>query len=323
MNPSKMLWTWQEVLDSKIEEPPALIPRLLYEMDNMIVLGDAKIGKSLFTMQLALSLSKGDYFLDSMKVTRPCKVAYVQAEGKMFETIPRGKKMSKEVGHDAMNIRWLYLPRLPMNRPNSAQVFIEMLGDFKPDVIIFDPLYKLAGGASLTQDDTANAITDNLDVIKVYYSCAIIINHHQHRPQIDKKSGQILNMKGDQSIFGSFVWRAWPDNVILFEPVPKRPIEDMVRNITCDTQRSAMVTREMCIILTHPDPLYWQLVEDMTATDHMILQLIIKNKVMKWQEMAEITGLAKSTIHKCLRNLRMQKKIKQLADAGTYGVYLD
>ena len=97
----------------------------------------------------------------------------------------------------------------------------------------------------------------------------------------------------------------------------------MVRNITCDTQRAALVTREMCIVLIHPDPLYWELLEDVTATDHMILQLIKKNKVMSWEEIGEVTGLAKSTVHKSLRNLRKNKKIKQLEEKGVYGLYLE
>jgi len=320
MDSKKSIWSWREILESKIEEPPALIKGFLYEMDNLIILGDAKTGKSLFTMQLALSLSSGESFLDSLNVTKPCKVIYVQAEGKMFETIPRGKKMCKEVPYNADNIKWIYLPTFPMDRPDSVNIFLKKAGDFKPDVIIFDPLYKLASSGSLTQDDVANAITNNLDILKVHFSAAIVLNHHQHRPQREKTTGTVVNMSGDQSIFGSFVWRAWPDNIILFESVPKHK---HMKRISCDTQRSASVIPEMCVVLIQPDPLYWELLEDMTATDHMILQLIKKHKVMSWEEIAETTGLAKSTVHKCLRNLRKQKKIKALEEPGVYGVVLE
>ena len=127
-------------------------------------------------------------------------------------------------------------------------------------------------------------------------------------------------MDGDQSIFGSFVWRAWPDNIILFEPVPKQPF---VRKVTCDTQRSATITKEMCVILTQPDPLYWELLEDLKATDHMALQLLKKNLTMTVDDLINITGLSESSIRKSLRNLKKSGKIKQLDEPGTFGVILE
>jgi len=170
----KKLYSLDEILDSDIEEPPALIPNLLYEMDNVIILGDAKIGKSLFTMQLSLSLTAGDTFLDTLDVVKPCKVLYVQAEGKMYETYSRTKKMVKEVPYKRGNMLWAYLPLIPMDQPTSAASFIQLAGEFKPDVIIFDPLYKLASSGSLIQDDVANRIITNLDQIKYHFDATII-----------------------------------------------------------------------------------------------------------------------------------------------------
>ena len=113
----KTVYTLDELIDSTIEETPVLIAGLLYEQDNLIVLGDAKIGKSLLSMQMAFSLTAGEHFLDNFPVKRPCKVAYIQAEGKMFETFSRTKKMTKEVPHKRGNLIWVYLPMVPMDRP--------------------------------------------------------------------------------------------------------------------------------------------------------------------------------------------------------------
>jgi len=313
--PKKKFYTLSELLDSKITEPPSLVPTLLYEQDNVIILGDAKIGKSLFSMQLALSLTAGEYFLDTLKVTKPCKVLYVQAEGKMFETYPRTKRMAKEVPYKRGNLLWGYLPLIPMDKPDSAKQFIQLLGDFRPDVIFFDPLYKLASTGSLVQDDVAIRIINSLDQIKYHYDATIIINHHEHRVK-RKETGEIID-EGDNSIFGSFVWRAWPDSVLLLQKVRKQV---GVLKLSCDTQRSASVVKELRLVLEQPDPLYFEILEDIGSTEHMLVKLIEKQHPIHWTKLVDITGLAKSTIHKALRRLRRAKKIKQLDEPGLYEV---
>jgi len=309
---SKRGWTGDELLNSKFKEPPALIPGFIWKGDNIIILGDAKAGKSLFTLQLNNNLTSGTKFLDQFPVTEICNVLSVQAEGKMFDTIARYKRMSLEIPGNPSNLRWLYLPHVPMDRETSALDFIhivkEEFGDWIPQVIIFDPLYMLRSKGSLANDEVAGDITANLNKIKEYYNgVTIIINHHEHRKKLNTDKWSYFD-EGDNSIFGSFIWRAWPDHIIHFIKE-----NDKNRKVTCNTQRTGSVIKDLKLYFNEPDPLFFEIQEDTTQSEHIIHKLIEKQGQVTIKNIVELLPLdySESTIYKSLRRLCLRKVIRR------------
>jgi len=312
---TKKGYTGQEMLNAEFTDPPSLIPGWLWEGDNVIILGAPKASKSILTMQMGNALTKGDNWLEEYDVIKPCNVLYIQAEGKMSETISRYKKMIKVVNHDPKRLRWLYLPHLPMDKEKSAEGLIGLImkefGTWTPNVIIFDPLYMLATG-SLKDDDVAGSIVQNINKVKLHYEATVIINHHEHRSKFDKDHKVVH--EGDNSIFGSFVWQAWPDQIIRITYDSKK-----TRTIRCNTQRSGEVVRNCKLYFNEPNPLFFEINEDTTESQHLVFKIIEKKKIITVEDIKDIIDLSDSTIYKCLRGLIDDKKIKKL-DRGEYGL---
>ena len=302
-------YTLKEIMENEIEETPPHIPGILWKQDNVVILGDAKIGKSLLSLQLALSLTSGERFLDQYEVLQPNKVLYVQAEGKMYETFSRVKKMIKEVPFQKDNLIWLYLPAIPMDREDSCQQLLKEIGDFKPNIIFFDPLYMMATTGSLKDDDVAIKIVSNLNQIKNHFEATIILNHHQHRTKRDMKGATIE--EGDDSIFGSFVWRAWPDHVMQFQKGKGGKFD---RKLTCDTQRSGNVVEEMKLQLTQPDPLFFEVTssEESSSLGNEIVKLIENTtEGLKLDELnLKFKSSSEGSIRRALRKLRLGNRIR-------------
>lgn len=291
-----------DILNSEFHDPPCIIDQLVWEQDNIILLGAAKSSKSILLQQLGFSASSGEPFLDQYKVHKKCKVAMFQAEGKMPETISRCQKMAKEIPIIAENFLWFHVPGIAMNKPETPGKIIELLGDFKPDIMMFDPLYKMKSGGSLKDDDVAGDITQNMDILKDKYECTMIIAHHEHRIKIDTGSGKIIE-EGDNAIFGSFVWQAWPDHILLLKKNTR--VNEKARTLSCATQRSANVIEKLELQLIEPDPLLFEIREDTGIPQKKIMQYLAKNfvKALHYDAIAKGTDLAIPTVLKSLRTL--------------------
>lgn len=308
-------WSGEELLSSNFPEPFCLIDNLIWEGDNIIVLGDAKTGKSLFSLQLLCSLTSGEPLFDTYKVQKVCNILYVQAEGKISESGSRYKRMTRDIRSEPTRVRWLHVPHIPMDREESAKDFVKLVNEefpgFIPHIIFFDPLYMMASTGSLKDDDVATRITANLNHVKDIYSCTLIINHHEHRPKTDPKNFTTLE-EGDNSIFGSFVWRAWPDHILRWKKTNKHG-----RILSCNTQRSGSVVEDIRLFFNEPDPLFFEIQEDTTQSEHVIYRYLVKTKSGGVQDFRELTGLADSTIYKALRKLTKQGKIFK-CEKGVY-----
>jgi RecA-family ATPase len=313
---SKRGYTGEELLSAEFKDPPVLIDGMLWEQDAIIVLGDAKTGKSLFSLQIACSLTSGHKFLDEYYVRKPCNVLYLQAEGKIAESASRYRKMSHEIISEPKKLRWLYLPSVPMDREGSARQLLDVIkqefGDFKPDVIIFDPLYKLATTGSLSADEVAGRITTNLDVLKHHLEAAIIVDHHEHCRKTNPKTGEPI-AEGDRSIFGSFIWRGWPDHILHF-----RATSEKGRSLSCKTQRSGAVIRNLPLYFQEPDPLYFEIAENASETQHLIHMMLKSKKKVAISELITTLGKGESTIYRVLRRLCLDGKAQKSREPGIW-----
>jgi len=312
-------WTGEEMLNSELEEPPVLMESLVWKGDNIILLGDAKTGKSLLALQMMCALTSGKPFLDQYKIAETGNVLMIQAEGKMYESTVRYKRMAEEVKSDPKCLRWLYLPSIPMDRDESAKDMIELIGKefgtWKPSVFFIDPLYTLASKGSLRDDEVAIKITTNLNKIREHYEATIILNHHEHRTKRTDKGEKIH--EGDNSIFGSFVWRAWPDHIIRFVRDTKT-----TRKLSCHTQRSGNVVEDLRLFFNQPKPLYFEILEDTTQAEHLIYKVIEKAGTVHVGEIPKLLPIdySESTIFKSLRKLVKNKRLKKLDERGSYGI---
>jgi len=291
-------YTLKELLEAKVCDSPAIVEGWLWEQDNAMFLGPAKVGKSLWCMELAFNISSGTSFLGFYNVPKPRNVLYLQGEGKISSTINRTQRMNKKISCDPNKVIWFYAPSFPMDRPDSAQVLIDELGDFRPEVIFYDPLYKLVSTGSLSQDDVSNRVTQTLDTLKMHYNCANVIAHHEHK--IRRTSEGKIIFEGDDAIFGSFIWKAWPDNVLLIQHIDRKK---KIRRVSCNTQREGDMEAEIVIQLNE-NPLHHTIIDgDTNTTDLAIITYLSKYKEGSIVAIQKFTDIARSTVANGLKRL--------------------
>jgi hypothetical protein len=249
-------YTAEELLNAELQGSNPLIEQFLYERDNILLVGKEKANKSTLALQMCCSLSSAEPLFGEYDVPRPINCVYIQAEGKLASTQSNLRQMTRVIPIDKTKILFLYYPSIPINRPEGIhQIFKDIDSWQRPEVIVIDPLYQSVAGDISSQPDSS-AMTANLRHLSEKYECSIILVHHAHRPRKDKE-GSIID-EGDDSIFGSFVWKAFPDSVWLIEKVQGHKAH---RRYSCSTQRMGNVVESVDLNLVEPSPFYLQIRE--------------------------------------------------------------
>ena len=249
-------YTAEELLTTKFSGSNPLIDRFLYERDNVLLVGKEKANKSTLAMQICCHLTSAEPLFGEYEIPRAIDCAYIQAEGKLASTQSNLKNMTRVIPIDTSKLMFLYYPSIPINRSEGLKQILSDLDSWRrPELIVVDPLYQTIAGDISSQPDSTN-MTANLRGLSEHFNCAIMLVHHAHRPHKDK-DGSIID-EGDDSVFGSFVWKAFPDTVMLLEKVKGYK---NYRRYSCMTQRMGNVVEELDLLLVEPEPLYLQIRE--------------------------------------------------------------
>ena len=247
-------YTAEELLKAELSGSKPLIEGLLFERDNILLVGKEKSNKSTLALQMCCSLTSAEPLFGEYEVPSAVDCVYIQAEGKLASTQSNLRNMTKVIPIDAPKLLFLYYPAIPINRRDGfGQIVSDIDSWRRPDLIIIDPLYQALAGDLSSQPDSS-AMTGNLRELSERYKSAIMLVHHAHRPRKDKE-GDIID-EGDESVFGSFVWKAFPDTVWLIEKVKGHKNH---RHFSCGTQRMGNVVEDIDLLLVEPEPFYLQI----------------------------------------------------------------
>ena len=303
-------YSGEEFFSQVFPKRPFLIEGILKEKDSVIVVGPPKTGKSIFLFQLICSLTSQHPFLDKFSVSRPCHVSYVQLEGEIEDYQDRLLRMSHAIEINPALLHYKYSGPMNLLDEEKAKSFCQEIKQYSPklDVLVIDPLYFALRG-SLSDDDLVRRFTGNLRIIKDYFGCAIILVHHTHKVKIDPITGFMLD-EGDDALFGSVFWKAWPDHILLLGYNQKTG----VRSLTCGTQRSGSILTSTSMRLVQPDPLYFEATEMPTGSALKpieILDFLKRSGPSTYSEILTGMNLAKSTFFYSIKPLIMQKLVKK------------
>lgn len=270
------IYTGVELINTPTEEEKYLIANVLWERDHIFLLGKEKTGKSILALQMACCLTSAYPFLSKFEIPEPMDVLYVQTEGKKHDTVERLKAMTdKEQGipWDPTRFFLLYYHSFALDTQEGMNFFRQQVSLLprKPSVMFLDPLYMSMHGDLIDNSD-ARHMVKNIRKISEELNCAVVVVHHQHRQQRDNR-GQLIAEEGDDTLFGSFVWKAFPDHILTLY---KR--KDNIRLFTCHTQRAARVVENVELELIQPFPLYFQIIgEDQKPYVKEVLEFMVKN----------------------------------------------
>jgi RecA-family ATPase len=303
------VYTGLELINTPTLEERYLVEGILWEGDHVFLLGKEKSGKSILALQMACALTCGSAFLGSYEIPEPMQVLYVQTEGKKHETVERIKAMISEGG-----VTWnpslfhlLYYHSLSLDTNEGLNHFRQLIQPFpRPRVIFIDPLYMSMQG-DLVDNQAARVMVKHLRKISEELSASIVIVHHQHRP-IRDNSGSFVEETGDESIFGSFVWKAFADHILTLHLR-----KDKIRLLSCHTQRTSKVISNVELNLVQPIPLYYEILgEDQKPYVQEVYNYMISNlngNTITARQLEVATKLSSSAVKKSLGILMKESKV--------------
>jgi hypothetical protein len=248
-----------------------IIDGYVYHRGFYYLIAKEKVGKSILGVQMLSCITTASPFLDAYPVPEALEVLYIQTEGNYRETQERLINMSKGIPLDPDKFTIIFEPSLALNTAHGLNYIVQALESAKrkPRVILIDPLYMAIEG-SMSDAAVASAWVKNARVLQDKYDAAVIVIHHTHRQRFSDKGVKIE--EGDDSIFGSFVWKANADAVLVLRHDKK----DGTFTLSCDTQRGTNIITKTVFTRMGPVPLLYT----MSDPDTTKKQLLINNLLL-------------------------------------------
>lgn len=167
-------------LESDPDEPDQLLEGIIDVGDKLAIIGSSKMRKTFFILQMLLCLATGRSFL-KWSVPRSRRVVHIQYEIQPNHYHRRLKKMCKAMGITAeelsdrfhiINARGLNLSGI-----EGIEQISQIVKKYDPEIISFDPLYKVAAGAENDIQDS-KIILNAFDCLIAQTKAAVAYVHH-------------------------------------------------------------------------------------------------------------------------------------------------
>ena len=182
-------------IETNTKMPPQIIAGVLYKGSKMIISGSSKAGKTLSLLHLGLAVSNGKPWMGHE--TNQGNVIYLDFELKPRMAAQRITHIiAANPGIYKQNPRFLYCGLRGQARSLEDLVHhIEDLPDFKPDMVIVDPFYKLATGADENDAGAISEVVNRMEQFSERLDCSFVYAHHFSKgnksdtDHIDRASG--------------------------------------------------------------------------------------------------------------------------------------
>jgi len=169
-----------ELLNTKPVKPDQIIKDFIDVRDKLAVIGSSKLRKTFFMLQMLLCMAAGRDFL-SWVIPKARRIFHVQYEVQIHHYHRRVRNMAKtlHILPDDLQDRFQILNArgLGLSGLEGIEKIVKIVKPFEPEIISFDPLYKVAAGAENDARD-AKIILDAFDKLAENTGAAILYIHH-------------------------------------------------------------------------------------------------------------------------------------------------
>lgn len=170
-----------------------------------IFAGRPKVGKSWLTLDLALSVARGERFLGALNVHQPGGVVYIALEESQARTATRMRRLLQEETPFLQNISMVYSMD-PLSHGGAEQLD-RILADRRPTLVIIDTFLALVGGGKERKDVMRSEYTeiDTVRKIAARHQTALVLVHHMRK--------SVVGESGIDSVAGSTGFTAAADAI--------------------------------------------------------------------------------------------------------------
>jgi len=139
-----------ELLSSEPPKPDQIIKDFIDVRDKLAIIGSSKLRKTFFLLQLLLCIAAGRDFL-SWLIPKARRIFHIQYEIQSHHYHRRIRNMAKtlHILPDDLQDRFQILNArgLGLSGLEGIEKIVKIVKPFEPEIISFDPLYKVAAGA--------------------------------------------------------------------------------------------------------------------------------------------------------------------------------
>jgi hypothetical protein len=170
-----------DYLSHEPQKPDQILENTLDRGDKMAVIASSKMNKTMLVNQFGLSLASNSHNFLTWYIPKPRRVLMIQLEVTADHFHRRIRRLSKAMGITAKDIgdrlqivngRGLYI-----TGAKGIEKIRKVAGKHKPEVIIIDPLYKIADGVENAAEDM-KIILAEFDRLAEDTGAAIVYVHH-------------------------------------------------------------------------------------------------------------------------------------------------
>ena len=195
---------------------PWVIPGVIRRTGRVIVVAAEGVGKSTLGRQVAVCTAAGRHPFRWTEM-EPRRVLVVDAENDPSTaydeqgTVDQGSPLGLVKTADRFNPEWDRANLAVWSRPEGIDIrsrrdaaWLESaIADFRPDLIVAGPLYKMFRRARNEDDETLGAALQTIfDRLRTRYDTGLWLEHHAPKGQ---------NGVRPLDPFGTSLWRRWPD----------------------------------------------------------------------------------------------------------------
>jgi hypothetical protein len=169
-----------DMLETAPLDPDQVLEDMLDAGDKLALVASSKHRKSFFFLMLALALAAGRNFM-KWRVPRARRVLYVQFEVREHHTHRRLRNLAHAMGITSGHIgdRLQIIPARGLGLKGEAGLTTirQAAIGFEPEVIMLDPLYKIADGVENAAEDFKKLL-NGFDQLAEETGAAIMFIHH-------------------------------------------------------------------------------------------------------------------------------------------------
>lgn len=247
--------TLEEILSRRPNPPtPLVADGILYAKTKMVIYGRYKALKSMLGLDMAFALASGHDWIGFHTQPSGIRVFYLQLEipygllrTRLAKTWKGRQNNQQPMDHE--NLRFWTQHFLKLDQSAGIHILDHYLGQYKPDLLVVDPLYKVLSGNMLQAVDVQRVL-DNLDMMIAKHNISVVMVSHTRKGMAD------MGEWGSDDLIGSVFLSAWADTIIKVE----RRGEDRLA-IKFDVVRHAELELDQREVTFNRDTLEFNLVE--------------------------------------------------------------
>jgi hypothetical protein len=196
-----------------------IIDGLLQEQGYMLLTGPAGVGKTQFSLRVAINLALGRDFID-MKVERPCRILFWSLEMGHMDLKYFISTMAEDFNDEELMLLEQNLIIAPvgeafyLDNAKGQQQFREIVDSLNVDGVFIDSVGSTTSG-SISDEGTVKTLMDFNDSLRQSLGIFTWYIHHNRKAQGDnKKPNKLADVYGNQYLVNraTSVYCLWPNN---------------------------------------------------------------------------------------------------------------